>query len=348
MRILFVVSGRDSPSTRFRILQYLPLLEKAGYQCDVAYSFPQKYDHFPAIGWRLSQLIKKSVRHWHTWLAKLRQYDSIVIEREVFDDDSIHIERLFRKATDRLVLDVDDGVFLLHPEKFDELARMSDAAIAGNRWLADYLLDRCRNVVQIPTCVRLQDYPQRAPDAQRLEKPCVGWIGNAPNVALLSVAAEALRRVARDFDFRLIVVAPSPERLKEVDLSGVEVDFRRWTPETEVSHILDMDLGLMPLPMDEEWMKYKCGLKLIQYLAVGIPGIASPVGVNEEILAGNRVGRSAANDSEWEASLRELLSNPDLRNQLGSAGRRLVEEHYSIEGNYDRFRRSLLGDVPVL
>lgn len=343
MRFLFIVSGKDSPSTRFRILQYLPLLEKAGHRCDVAYSFPQKYDYFPAIGWRLSHLLKKSVRHWHAWLAKVRHYDTIVIEREVFNDDSIVIERRLRKASRRLVLDVDDGVFLLHPEKFDELTRMSDVAIAGNRWLAEYLEVRCKHVELIPTCVRLAEYPVRPPDAQRIEKPCVGWIGNAPNVALLEVAAPALRSVASTIPFRLTVVAPSPDKLQQIDLSGIDVDFRRWSPETEVQDIRDMDLGLMPLASGEEWMKYKCGLKLIQYLAVGIPGIASPIGVNEEILAGESVGRAATNDATWEASLRELLSEPDLRIRLGAAGRKLVEDYYSIEVNFTRFEQTLIG-----
>jgi glycosyltransferase involved in cell wall biosynthesis len=343
MRFLLVVSGRDSPSTRFRILQYIPLLERAGHRCDVAYSFPQKYDYIPQIGWRLSQLLKKSVRHWHAWLAKIRRYDAIVIEREVFDDDSIHIERRLRSATNRLVLDVDDGVFLLHPEKFDQLARMSDVAIAGNRYLAEYLQDRCRIVELIPTCVRLADYPSRPAEAQRVQMPCVGWIGNAPNVALLQVASQALREVARIIPFRLLVVAPSDEKLQEVDLTGVQVEFRKWSPQTEVSDILDMDLGLMPLPAGQEWMKYKCGLKLIQYLAVGIPGIASPIGVNEEILAGNHCGRAATHSADWTSALTELLPDAALRNQLGRAGRKLVEEQYSIEGNYPRFEKILTG-----
>lgn len=344
MRFLFVVSGQDSPSTRFRILQYIPLLEQSGHRCDVAYSFPQKYDHFRLIGWRLSQLLKRTVRHWHAWLAQQRKYDTIVIEREVFNDDTIDMERRLRGATKRLVLDVDDGVFLLHPQKFDELARMSDAAIAGNRWLAEYLITRCPNVELIPTCVLLADYPQRPASAQRSDKPNVGWIGNAPNVGLLSVAAPALRQVAASLAYKLLVVAPSPDKLHDVDLRGVEVEFRKWTPETEVQDIRDMDLGLMPLPSGEEWMKYKCGLKLIQYLAVGIPGIASPIGVNEEILAGGEVGRAAQDDAGWESALRELISNAELRMQLGDEGRRRVAAEYSIEGNAWRFEKVLTGN----
>ncbi|MEM7476271.1 MAG: glycosyltransferase [Planctomycetota bacterium] len=343
MRFLFIVSGQDVPSTRFRILPYIPILEQRGHRCDVAYSLPQKYDYYPAIGWRLSQLLKRMVRHWHSFLASARSYDAIVIEREVFDDDSITIEKKLRKATGRLILDVDDGVFLLHPDKFDQLARMVDTSIAGNRWLREYLEVRSPRTEQIPTCVLLKDYPQREANKQRQDKPNVGWIGTTHNAAFLSVAATALRRLAENHPFQLVIVAPSREKLDELDLGDVAVDFRPWSAKTEVGDLLDMDLGLMPLPDGEEWMKYKCGLKLIQYLAVGIPGIGSPIGVNEEILDGNRVGRAARDDQEWYDSLKELVTSPRLRTELGQAGRKLVEAEYSIEGNAAKLEQILTG-----
>jgi glycosyltransferase involved in cell wall biosynthesis len=341
MKFLFVVSGRDVPSTRFRILPYIPLLEQAGHRCDVAYSWPQKYDYFPQIGWRLSQLLKRSVRRVQTLMARFRNYDAIVIEREVFDNDSSEIEEKLRQCTGRLILDVDDGIFLLHPEKFDRISRICDIAIAGNAWLRQYLTLRCDVVMQIPTCVRLSEYPQREPEAQRKTDPKVGWIGTTHNVGFLSVAQEALRRVYQMHEFSLLVVAPSKEKLRSLDLGAIPVDFRQWSPSTEINDLLDMDLGLMPLPDGEEWMKYKCGLKLIQYLAVGIPGVASPIGVNQEILEGNSVGRAASNTRQWEEALAELLADSHLRRRLGAKGRQLVEEHYSIEGNLSRLEACL-------
>ncbi len=342
MRFLFVVSGKDVPSTRFRILPYLPLLEAAGHTCDVAYSFPQKYDEFRVIGWRVSQALKRAVRHWHVFAASRKNYDAIVIEREVFDNDSSVIEEKLRKITSRLVLDVDDGVFLLYPEKFDKVARLCDAAISGNRLITEYIRPLCPSIEQIPTCVKLADYTIK-PKPQTDTLPCIGWIGTTHNVAFLEVAAAGLRKAAREIPFKLLVVAPSDEKLADIDLSGIEVDFRTWSPEMEVDAIREMDIGLMPLPTGEEWMKYKCGLKLIQYLSLGIPGISTPIGINAEILEGNRVGRSVTNDDEWEEAILELLRDGDLRQQLGSAGRQLVESEYSIEGNLKRFERVLTG-----
>lgn len=344
MRFLFVVSGRSAPSTRFRILQYLPELRQAGHQCDVAFSFPEKYDHFRSLGWRLSQALKRTVRYWHVLKARLRKYDAIFIEREVFDNDTSDMESRFRSATKRLVLDVDDGVFLRHPEKFDRIARMCDVAIAGNRFLQEYLSERVDKIVLIPTCIRIADYPNRQMKQRDSTKPVIGWIGTTHNVPFLIEAAPALRRLAARHSFKLLVVATTDERLAEVDLEGVDVEFRDWDPSREVDDLLEMDIGLMPLPRDQEWMKYKCGLKLLQYLAVGTPGVASTIGVNGEILEGQRCGRSADTDQEWESALEELLGDADLRQTLGAEGRRLVEQRYSIEANWQRLEEVLKGD----
>lgn len=343
MRFLFIASGRSVPSTRFRIMPYLPLLEQAGHRCDVAYSFPQKYDHFKTIGWRASQRLKRLSRRWHAALARLRHYDTIVIEREVFDDDTWDIEARLRRCTQRLILDVDDGIHLLHPEKFRRVAEMCDAAVAGNQYLAEVLRPHCPVVQLIPTCVRIAEYPPRPPASPETTKPTVGWIGTTHNVAFLKVCAAALRDVARQLPFRLLVVATTDDRLGEVDLDGVEVEFRKWSPATEIGDLHQMDLGLMPLPADEPWMKFKCGLKLIQYLAVGIPAVASPIGVNAEILKGHAVGRAAENHADWKAALEELIGDQQLRMRLGKAGRALVEHQYSIESQWKTMEQILVG-----
>lgn len=347
MRFLFIASGRSVPSTRFRILPYLPLLEQAGHRCDVAYSFPEKYDYFKAIGWRASQRLKRLTRRWQSMLAGMRNYDAIVIEREVFDDDTWDVEARLGGCTNRLILDVDDGIHLLHPDKFHHIARMCDAAIAGNEHLAEVLRPHCSTVHLLPTCVRIAEYPPRDATSHGTSVPTVGWIGTTHNVAFLTVCAAALRGVARELPFRLLVVATSDERLPEVDLEGVDVEFRKWNPATEIDDLHQMDLGLMPLPADDPWMKYKCGLKLIQYLAVGIPAIASPVGVNAEILAGNAVGRAAESEAEWTAALQELLREHDLRSRLGAAGRKLVEVNYSIESRWKTLELILAGTEHV-
>lgn len=341
MRYLFIVSGRMTPSTRFRIEPFIRRLRAAGDRCDVAYSFPEKYSEFKAIGWRASQYLKLNVRRFHALLAKVRHYDAIVIEREVFDNDSSEIEQKLRRATGRLILDVDDGVFLRHPEKFDTIARLADVAIAGNAELEAYLASRCPRVVRIPTCVEMDAYSGKL-DTDH-ERPVVGWMGTTHNVPFLAVAASALREVACSIPFRLLVVSADDCRLGEVDLDGVDVEFRRWSASTEVADLQAMDIGLMPLPDDQPWMKYKCGLKLLQYMAVGVPGIASPIGINTEILDGGCGGRLATDHASWVNALHELLGDAELRRRLGHFGRQRVIDHYSVERYFPMVRDVLRG-----
>ncbi|KAA1259672.1 Glycosyl transferases group 1 [Rubripirellula obstinata] len=342
MRFLFIASGRRMPSTRFRIDPFIDPLQSAGHRCDVFYSFPEKYDSLPWLGWRLSQRLKRTVRHWHAFLAARRHYDAILIEREVFDDDTSELEEKFRQATPRLILDVDDGVFLRHREKFHRIAGLCDVAIAGNRFLAEYMEPLCQSIELIPTCIHLAEYPLR-PDTSPDRKPTIGWMGTTHNVPFLEVAAPALRRIASEVPYRLLVVANTDERLKELELTGVDVEFRRWSPDREIADLHEMDIGLMPLPPDQEWMKYKCGLKLLQYLAVGTPGIASPIGVNAEIIGDGLVGRIASDETQWYESIKKLLLDTELRKELGRTGRQLVADQYSIEANWRKLLEVLAG-----
>jgi glycosyltransferase involved in cell wall biosynthesis len=103
-----------------------------------------------------------------------------------------------------------------------------------------------------------------------------------------------------------------------------------------------MDIGIMPLPEGQEWMRFKAATKLVQYMAIGIPAVASPIGVNADILAGNRVGLAASDEDQWFESLRILLGDPALRTQMGNAGRTLVESRYCIEANLDALENVLV------
>lgn len=157
------------------------------------------------------------------------------------------------------------------------------------------------------------------------------------------MAAEALRRVAREVPFELRVVAPHAQELEKIDLTGVEWKHEAWDPSREVEQVRSFDIGLMPLFANEEWDIYKSGLKLIQYLSVGIPGIASPVGVNSDILRGASCGYGVTNSQEWYEALQRLLTDDSARRTMGENGRRLVTECYSVQANYPKMRDALQG-----
>ncbi len=270
----------------------------------------------------------------------MRRFDIVYIEREIFDSPSSQMEERFRAVCSKMVVDIDDAVFMRYPEKFQTMLPMFDLVVCGNRLIADFVDVHNSNVLLIPTSIDTNLYSERLQHRQSAT-PIVGWMGTTGNLQYLDVAAEALRAVAEDIPFRLRLIVPELSPLAELDLTGVCIEHRPWTASREVAELQEMDVGLMPLAMNQQWAQYKCGAKLLQYLAVGVPGIATPIGVNAEILAGNRVGFSASTSEEWTFGLRTLLSDASLREAMGQAGRELVCRNYSIQSSYPKLMGAL-------
>ncbi|MBM3965866.1 MAG: glycosyltransferase family 4 protein [Planctomycetes bacterium] len=343
-RLGFVTLGANVPSTRFRFFAFQKPLEARGHRCRMWTSHPSVYDYYPKLGWRPSCQIKRANRWLQSLDARWFRPDTIYLERGVFHDETTWMDARFRRLTGRLVLDVDDAIFLQFPEKIPKLIRMSDHVIVSNRPLYEYVSQFHDRITEIPTSVSLaryhcRDYPTIPPI-----KPTIGWMGTTSNLAFMRVCAGALKRLSRESSFTLLVVAPTDEPLRGIDLTGVDIRFERWAPETELGFLRSMDIGIMPLPNDQEWMKYKAATKLVQYMAIGIPAVASPIGVNADILAGDRVGIAASNEEEWFEGLARLLNNPDLRRDMGRQGRELVKGRFSVEANLGRLEQVLLGD----
>jgi glycosyltransferase involved in cell wall biosynthesis len=346
-KIGMVTLGANVPSTRFRFMPYQAPLIDRGHRCRLWTSFPSVYDSIRALGWRLSTQWKRGMR-WAQYLdAKWYRPDTIYLERGCFHDDSLWMDERFRKATPRLVLDVDDAIFLQFPQKVQRLIAMSDHVVVSNPSLYQYAAQYHPRITEIPTCVPLSKFLLRRYPDDPPDRPIVGWIGTASNVGFLAECSGALRRVANELPFTLLVVSNNEEPLRKLDLMGVDVRFETWSAVTEVSFLHEMDIGLMPLPTDQEWMKYKAATKLVQYMAIGIPAIATPVGVNKDILEKNQVGFSATTESEWVDALRSLLRNFDLRCRMGQAGRTLVESRFCVEANIEKLENTLLGHESV-
>jgi glycosyltransferase involved in cell wall biosynthesis len=292
------------------------------------------------MGFRPSQVLKRSVRWWHWVRTQLKRFDVVFIDREIFDDTSTDMEQRFRESCRRLVIDLDDAVFLRYPDKFETLMRLADLVVCGNRFLMEKVTPLNANVCHVPTCVDMGDYHEKSCSAA-VSPPVIGWMGTTGNMKYISVAAEALRQLAGEVRYEFRVIVPDASGLSATDLSGVRVVHELWQPGNEVDQLSQLDIGIMPLLPDQEWDLYKCGLKLIQYLAVGIPGVATPVGVNSEILDNDRNGFSARTTEEWVYGLRSLIANPELRHQMGKRGRRTVEQKYSIQANYPVLRNAI-------
>jgi glycosyltransferase involved in cell wall biosynthesis len=187
--------------------------------------------------------------------------------------------------------------------------------IAGNDYLAEYASRFNKTVTVVPSSIPVEDYPQ-APNSS-----LVGWIGSRTTLhylKLLKPAFETLGITPR------IVASGDPAQL------GFETEFRPWRLDTELSELSQIGIGIAPLP-DTPWERGKCGVKILQYMACGIPVVASPVGVAPHIITHGVNGLLACRMEDWEPALQSLISDPKLRQRLGAAGRTTVEKRFRVQ-----------------
>lgn len=330
--------SRLGASSRLRTMQYHHYFQAKGLDA----SFDPLFD-----GNYLRRLYSGRSTLGPTFLAYVRragqllrvgQTDLIWLEKEALPWLPWYVEHALLPRAVPLVVDYDDAVFHrydLHRTaavrwllgcKLDRLMASASLVTAGNRYLADRAIAAGAHRVEIvPTVVDLKAYTRR-PEPVSAGALKIGWIGTpstwteymGPMMPLLARAAEpAGARIAAVGAGRAAAAHPLLDNLP-------------WTEESEVARIHAMDLGIMPLT-DTPWARGKCGYKLIQYMACGIPVIASPVGVNAEIVEHGVNGFLASSDTEWTEALQTLLHDPALRGRMGEAGRRKVEQNYSLQ-----------------
>jgi glycosyltransferase involved in cell wall biosynthesis len=198
--------------------------------------------------------------------------------------------------------------------------------LAGNHYLADFArMAGAPRVELLPTVIDLQRYPDPKPQALPAgSPPCVGWIGQRATASFLSPLTPIFQGLTRELGVRFSAVGIDAEAL------GLPMTSISWTEDTEVASISSFDIGIMPLT-DAPFERGKCGYKLIQYMACGLPVVASPVGVNSHIVEHGVNGFLASTPQEWEHALRTLAADPALRAAMGRAGRAKVEQQYSLQ-----------------
>lgn len=267
-------------------------------------------------------------------LRHLREFDAVYLLREAALLGPAIIERLIGRSKVPIVFDFDDAVFeryvspsngylslLKFPGKTATICRLSAHVMAGNAYLADYARRHAALVTVVPTTIDTDRYrPAKNPAGRG---PTIGWSGSHSTVQHLRRIDRALQRLASTHPFTLRVIGtPS------YSLDGVRVEAMPWRAATEVDDLQAIDVGLMPLP-DDRWSRGKCGLKALQYMALGTPAVCSPVGVNATIIDDGRNGLLADDEDDWVRKLQMLLDSAPLREQLGSAGRETVCRRYS-------------------
>ncbi len=309
-RVLVITNNLAQASFRLRIAELVPLLRARGFELDV---------HV-----RPRQIIAR-----RRLLRTASQYDSVILQRKLLDPMDAS---LLRQCARKIFYDIDDAVMLeqrpvgaierwRNRRRFAATADIADHVVAGNEYLADFFRQRGRAVTILPTVVDPAHYQVK--QHAETNSPRLVWIGSRSTLPYVEKFLPAIEAAAkRAAGLSLVTIADAG-----IADAPVPAEHIPWSAETEAASLLRGDIGIAPTP-DDPWTRGKCGFKIIQYMAAGLPVIASPVGANAEIVTSN-CGILATSSLEWVEAIVQLAGDCAIRAAMGAAGRRRVEEKYS-------------------
>lgn len=340
MRVLVLTRyERLGSSSRVRFYQYFPYLKSQGIELVSAPFFSDEYVKSLYAGRAISKpyILRAYLRRLLT-LAKSPAFDILWVEKELFPWMPAWFERLLHLFKAPYVVDYDDAVFHrydMHPSplvravlgrKIDGVMRSAALVIAGNEYLAERAHRAGAGRVEIlPSVVDV--------DLYKLKKDAgaspfrIGWVGSPVTAPYLDEVRGVLDTLAQELSLQVSLIGSGEIRR----FGRIETVIRPWTEEAELSIGELFDVGIMPL-VDGPFERGKCGYKLVQYMAAGLPVVASPIGVNNQIVVPGENGFLAASTAEWLEAFRALGRNLEVRSQLGESGRRRAEQMYNLKG----------------
>lgn len=352
-KIIFLAIHRKdrSPSQRFRFEQYIDYLNLNGFSCKQIYLIDEKDDKiFYSTGnvfLKFFLVLKFTLKLFKTLFFE-KDITVTFIQREAFVLGTIFFEKQFAKRS-KVIFDYDDSIwlqnvseankrfaFLKNAAKTKDIIRISHLIFAGNEYLAAYARPLNKNVTIIPTTIDTVEY-----QAKSVEKNpnivVIGWSGSVTTIQHFAYAIPALKRIKEKYGntVEIRVIGDGNYKQEELGIQGLP-----WVKATELEDLSHFDLGIMPLP-DDEWAKGKCGLKGLQYMALEIPTIMSPVGVNTEIIQEGENGFLAKTEDEWVEKMSQLIENKALRTNMGQAGRKTVVDKFSVEAWKDEYVKQI-------
>lgn len=344
MRILFFTIGNaEVASSRTRAYQYLPYLRQRGIECRVIFHIlpwqfkrvinMQKENLFIKLCSKIYSSFKVVI-----FLTLAPRYDILFIQRVLLP---LKIQRLILWLNKNIVFDFDDAIYLCDKgEKFiprlEYMLKSSKYVVLENDCTKEYTQRFNKNILLITGPIDIQRYTPKENDSNRREV-VLGWIGSPTTSVYLELLYKVFEIIAgryRNLVIELIGLSMPPK------LKGVNIVVKKWTLYTEVPDLQDFDIGLMPL-YNDKWSEGKGGYKLLQYMAMGIPSVASPVGINNQLIKEGVNGFLACGQEEWVEKLSRLIEDPELRNKMGRNGRKIAEELYSCEVSAPRLIREL-------
>ena len=353
MKVLFLFPypvGK-SPSQRFRFEQYLEKLKNAGIEFDLAPFWGMKawsdLYHRGRYFQKAIGLIRGIVGRFLV-LFGVSRYHFVFIHREALPLGPPVIEwvlcRVFRK---KIIYDFDDAIWLPNTSeenwmvssfkchsKVKSICRWSYKVSCGNSYLATFAKQFNASVIINPSTIDTQKLhdPALYEVSRSRETITLGWTGTHSTLKYVDSLVPVLQKLESTYPhFRLVVIAD-----KKPSLAVQSLTFLPWLKDREIEDLLQLDIGIMPLS-DDVWTRGKCGFKALQYMALGIPAVASPVGVNTEIIDHGVNGFLCTTEEEWFTCLKSLIDHPALRERMGQQGRRKIIDHYSVLSNTPTF-----------
>jgi glycosyltransferase involved in cell wall biosynthesis len=348
-RIAFIVQlpKNVSPGQRFRLEQYEELLTSNGFLVDTFPFFDEEtYQILYKKGFLRQKILGvfKGFLLRILFLRKAHHYGFIFLQREFAPIGPPIFEYLIAKVLKKkIIYDFDDAIWIPAVSDGNKLAgflkcfwkigyicKWSYKISPGNAYLAQWVKKYNNMIVINPTCVDVEDKFKQLKTANN-DRVTIGWTGSHSTLKYLDIIYPVLQRLEGEFEFEFLVICnQSPSfQLKSMK-------FIPWKEETEIEDLSQIDIGVMPLVADA-WSEGKCGFKIIQYLALGIPAVASPVGVNKDIVEEGKNGFLCSTEDEWYLALKNLLEDGNLRAEMGKLGREKIVKEYSIQANAENF-----------
>jgi glycosyltransferase involved in cell wall biosynthesis len=321
-RIMVITTNLQQASFRLWMGALRPMLAERGFDFDV----------------------KVRPRGWLARRAMLREargYHAVILHRKLLDPSDA---RLLRRHARRLLYSIDDAV-MYHANhvgafaqwrttrRFEATARVVDTVVAGNEYLAAMFRERGREVTVLPTCLDPAHY--RVKEHVEVSPINLVWIGSSSTLPYVEQHREAIRHAAQRVPLRLLTIAD-----RGLSDPGFAAEHVPWSYEGEAGALVRGDIGIAPTPCDR-WTLGKCGFKIVQYMAAGLPAVASPVGANAEIVREGETGFLADTPAAWADAIERLARDVELRRRMGRAARGVAEREYSLTRAADTWAKLL-------
>ncbi len=339
MNILFLTQyPRLSPSSRYRVYQLLPFLRSVGFRCDVV---PMLSESEYRLSRKRGRLIRNSMMMARAFARRIQllrssgNYDLIYVLKGIYPYGPPLFERILSETGVPVIFDFDDAIhihkasthhrisdWLKFSSRLSESIQLADRVLVPNKFLAEFATQHNSRVSILPEA---EDTQRLSPRTEHVNggKIVIGWIGSESTAKYLSLITPALTEICRRYPRVVLRVIGG-----QYAAAGVRTEQVEWSLKKETERFHELDIGIMPLPF-EEWSRGKSGCKMRQYMATGVPGVATNIGYNQELVQHNQTGLLVNTNADWVNALSTLIDSPELRNRIARAARLSVVERFS-------------------